>query len=347
MPRISRRDFACAALAAAASPYILTSAQAASSAAGPVDKTAGPIAVGAGVTGYTVDSIRHHSINTYWIEGREGTIAIDALWRIPEAEEAMGAFQGITGRPADTIGVIAITHPHSDHYGGLTTYRAAAGGAPAVATQAVQRVIRNDEHGFYANRLQDIPEDIPPEIPIPSVGLQDGTPLTAAGATLETHILRDNEAIETALLYHAASGTLFTGDVVNHKTTPVLYQGGLDPWIEQLKGLRTRFPDARVIAPGHGTPGDFDILVGDELAYLEFFRQQMEDELDRGGGFIGPEAETRIAIAVAEAFPDWRTSAGVPSRDALIRLNIGFTLRGWRLQAGGDASPEEFRPDNG
>ena len=157
--------------------------------------------------------------------------------------------------------------------------------------------------------------------------------------------MRDSEAIETAMLYEPEARILFTADVVNNKTTPVLYQGSIDAWIVQLRELRALAPEAATIAPGHGAPGDFDTLVAEEIAYLTTFRDQVQDELWRGGGAIPPEGVARIQAAMADAFPDWRTSAGVPSRDQLIVLNIDWTLRGWRISGAEDGGPEAFREE--
>lgn len=343
---MNRRTLLVSGAAAAATisaPFVHSVAAKSANKVGPVHPTEGAINIGDAVKGYRVDSLRHHSINAYWIKGPDGTTAIDAYWRIPEAKQALGNFAMIVGRPASNIAAIAITHPHTDHYGGLATFQAASGGAPAIASQTVHRVIRNDEHGFYANRLKDFPGDIPDEIPVPEAQIVDGKPIEVAGIVLEPTVLRDNEALETALLYAPDHKVLFTADVVNNKTTPVFYQGSIDGWLSQLRSLRRRFPEAKVIAPGHGAPGDFETLVKHEIAYLETFRGLIEEQLIHDGR-IGPDGVTRIKSAIVDAFPDWRTSAGVPTRDRLIELNIGWTLRGWRIGNGSEAGPRAFRP---
>lgn len=342
---MDRRTFllGTAATAAVTSPFIRTAFAQEVSAAGPTQPTAGAIRASERITGYTVDSVRNHSINTYFLRGAREVGIIDTLWRTPEAEEALAALPRISGEDPSAISSIAITHPHSDHYGGLSAFRAASGGAPAFTTRNVSRVIANDEHGFYANRREDFGDDIPATIAVPQPALIGGENFKVGGLQLVPRVLRGNEAIETALIYAPDERVLFTGDVVNNKTTPVFYQGGIDAWAAQLSDLRRQFPDAATIAPGHGEPGDFDTLVADELAYLTLFRDSVQSELERGGGVIGAAGIARIKTAMVEAFPDWRTSAGVPSRDRLIELNIVWTLRGWRIADTSEGSPAEFR----
>lgn len=342
---MKRRSFIALGAIGLAMPHVRTACADQAIARGPTAAPAGLIDITGRVSGYRVDSIRAHSINGYWVQSANEAFAIDAYWRIPEAKQALEAFPSKTGFSTEQINSILITHPHTDHYGGLETYRQASGNAPAFTTEAISRVIGNDEHGFYANRLEDMPGDIPQDIPVPGPGLIDATAFVAADTRFEPTILRGNEAIETALVYMPEDKVLFTADLVNNKTIPVLYQGGIDAWIDQLEALPGLYPEAEVIAPGHGAPGTFGDLVAEELSYLQTFRALLQAELERSGGSMRAEGVARVQTQMIDAFPNWRTSAGVPARDRLIELNIGWTLQGWRLSVPQGEGPRAFRPE--
>lgn len=113
---MNRRQFVTATAAAAlATPFLRPATAKAAGLTGPTEATAGAIDISDRVKGYTVGSVRNHSINTYFVKGPQGTIAIDTLWRIPEAREGLDQAPALPGRSPEDISVILITHMHSDH----------------------------------------------------------------------------------------------------------------------------------------------------------------------------------------------------------------------------------------
>ncbi len=312
-------------------------------AAEPLGPTEGPIEGAGIVRGYTTDTAGHHSVNNYWLIGPEGVVVIDGHWRLSDARRALAHLRETTDAP---IRHVLLTHPHTDHFGGIPVFldAASAAGAPAEfhAAEWTARSLAFDEQGFIANRRDQFGADFPAEIPEPTATIRDGEPFEAAGITVEPVILRQNEAIETVLFHVPAERALFTGDLVNGATLPVLYQGGLDAWIAQLEALRARFPDVETIYPGHGDPGPAEDLIAAEIAVLTAHRDLIAAALGDDGR-VDAADRAAIADAIEARFPDWRTTAGIPARRQLIARNIAWTLRGWRVEAAGAGAAREFR----
>lgn len=305
----------------------------------PLDPTEGSIERVGQISGFTSDSAGHHSVNNYWIHGEDGVVVIDAHWRLSDAERALTALRAETDAP---VRALLLTHPHTDHFGGASVFLDAAKDVAYFSTPWGTRSIRNDEQGFVANRQDQFGEDFPAEVPVPRPVIESGVPLEISGITLEPVVLRQNEAVETVVLYLAEERALFTGDLVNAATMPVFYQGGLDSWLEQLDELQRRFPSVETIYPGHGEPGDFDELLGAQIALLEAHRDLVATALD-GDGRVDDDERTRIADAIEQRFPDAKTTAGVPARRKVIDLNIDWILRGWRVTETGAGDAQEFR----
>ena len=138
-----------------------------------------------------------------------------------------------------------LTHPHTDHYGGLPVFVEAAGGdIPIYAAQATAEDIRTDKQGFIEARNELHGNDFPDKENIPNQIVEDGEEIEIGGITLQASNLPENETLVTTTYYLPEKEALFTGDLVNVKTTAFLGEGNNENWMQQLRMLLERYPEA-------------------------------------------------------------------------------------------------------
>ena len=119
-------------------------------------------------------------------------------------------------------------------------------------------------------------------------------------------------AIDELVVHLPDAGTVFTGDILFHDGTPLIWDGPVQNWLDacdRILGL-----DCAVIVPGHGPLADAQ-AVRDTAAYLTFVRD--EATARHGAGLSATEAAWDIDLG---AYADWGESER-------IALNVDAVYR--------------------
>lgn len=270
-----------------------------------------------------------HSSNTHWIETAEGVIVIDGQWVVSEAEKALREIRSI-GKPI--IGIF-VTHPHTDHVGGLGVFAEAAGrGVPIYASRITLDYLTNDRQGFIGRRHEQFGADFPAQVTLPTEIVADGDDLRLGGVTVRVLDLAENEAATTTMLHLPDQHILFSGDLVGNETTPLVGEGHVERWIEQLATLTATYPDLTIIYPGHGKPGSASALAQSQLDYLTTFRDLVTDGLtaytfDKRRREIVAAGRAAIVNEMEDRYPNHHTAAGFTERRELLMNNVDWLAR--------------------
>lgn len=266
---------------------------------------------GGAVTIHRYESPPMDAVNTYWIETDEGVVIIDAQRFLSQARYALKEVRAQTDKPI--LGIL-ITHPHTDHYGGLPIFVEAAGSdVPIYAAQITAEEMRTDRQNFIEARNELHGNDFPDheDIPNPNRIVQDGEEIEIGGLTIRANNLPENETIVTTVYYLPEEKALFVGDLVNVKTTPFLGEGNSRNWVRQLRTLLERYPEAETVYPGHGDPGSAKELLRAQIEYIETLCSLVADALTSGGE-VTPEEKENILAEMEERYPDYQTSLLLP-----------------------------------
>ncbi len=264
----------------------------------------------------------------YAIETEEGLILIDTGRLLSQARYALEELQQFD-KP---ILAILITHPHTDHFGGLPLFIEAAGGdVPIYASQITYDSIESDERGYIENRARQLGLDFPdPEdIPLPNSIVEDGQKLTIGGVDIIAYDFPTNESDTTTTYYLPEQQVMFIGDLVNGEKTPGLFEGNTNNWIDTLREIQESFPDLERVYPGHTSPDNPDELIEAQIDYIETFRNLVSEALENDQ-VVDDEEKHDIADEIERLYPDYETSFLLPG---LIDINI-------------DGVAEELRSEN-
>jgi glyoxylase-like metal-dependent hydrolase (beta-lactamase superfamily II) len=262
------------------------------------------------VSVHRYESPKMDPVNLYWLETKEGIILVDTGRFLSQAQYALAEIRAQTDK---TILGILLTHPHTDHYGGLPVFVKAAGAdVPIYASQITYDDMKTDGQGFIKVRNELHGNDFPDhdEIPLPNRIVKDGDEFQLGGLTFKVIDLPKNETIVTTLYYLPQQGALFAGDIITNKSIPFLGDGYSKNWLTQLQVLQQRYPD-QMVYHGHGEPGRARPLIKAQIEYIETLRNLVAKALSTGISITSEEKEAIVA-QMEKRYPDYRSSLVLP-----------------------------------
>lgn len=249
--------------------------------------------------------------SSFWIDGPEGVVLIDAQFLPSAAEEAIAAAERATGKK---VVAAIVLHANPDKFNGTATLQ--AHGAKVVTSSQVLALIPE----VFAVRTASFGErykaEWPRETPRPDSFGEATTELRLAGLTLKAHVL--GAGCSEAHVVVEWEGHVFVGDLVANGSHSWLEIGRTDAWLQRLDEIAALSPG--FVHPGRGKSGGPELLAA-EREYLQAVIELVAAE--RPTMPVDPEAIARVRAELERRYPNYRFP---------VFLEIGLPAE-WRRQA--------------
>lgn len=174
------------------------------------------------------------------------------------------------------------THVHVDHLLGNAAFR--ADHPQFVGHAQLNESLARSREFFLRNYGGDLDA---PASAAQLIGAQRTVPLNGelqidlGGRTLVLHAWPSAHTDCDLSVYDPASGTLWTGDLLFVRRTPVV-DGSVRGWLKVIRALAAQPPPRRFV-PGHGEPGtDLAAALASERGYLQLLVDQVGTAIAHG-----------------------------------------------------------------
>ena len=254
--------------------------------------------------------------NAGLIVGDGQSLLVDTLFDLHLTREMLDAMSPITG--TTPIGWLVNTHANGDHCYGNSLVP----DVPIVASEAAAAEMVEVPPALMASLVAAVP-DVDPLLgnwidrafgPYDFEGIELVPPThtfsviftpRVGGREVVLHEVGPAHTAGDVIAHVPDAGVVFTGDILFHRGTPIMWAGPIENWIAACDRIIHLGPT--VVVPGHGAVTDL-AGVAETRAYLTFVRDEVTARHDAGmdyldavhdidlGEFAGLEAPGRIVV---------------------------------------------------
>ncbi|MBI5793049.1 MAG: MBL fold metallo-hydrolase [Rhodocyclales bacterium] len=286
----------------------------------PVQRVADDVYVIPGVLADASSANRGRVVNTGFIVGRDGVIVVDSGANHGHGEAILATVASVTGKP---VALLINSHPHPQNVLGNSAF--AARGIPILATAATAAAmrarcpdcLRSLERSVGAEVMAATRIQLPDRVAASEVREVAGRRLTLLHAG---HGHTEGDLV----LFDAASGVLFAGDLVYRGQVPHLSESDTAGWLASLQPLR-ELP-VRTLVPGRGPVG-----TAADLAPIGRYLLQLRQRV-AAAYRDGRSADEAIALADLPEFSSWQ---GYAERHGRNVQHVYFEIERDDLNGGG------------
>ncbi len=244
-----------------------------------------------GDVGVYISPVRTFSTASYWIEGEEKLVMIDAQFLPKEAVAAVDLAERSTGKKVSTMIVL---HPNPDKFNGTAELQRR--GIRVVTSSQVAALIPAVHDIRWDWFGAEYAPDYPRVAARPDGSFEQTQSVVVDGVPLTLHVLgRGASGAHVVVQYRNA---VFVGDLVNPQNHAWLELGLIGEWLARLDEIRAMKPSA--VYPGRGAHGGVE-LIDRQASYLTRVRDIVRDSMSAGE--LGAFTKLRLQWKIESEFP--------------------------------------------
>jgi glyoxylase-like metal-dependent hydrolase (beta-lactamase superfamily II) len=257
--------------------------------------------------------------NAGFVVTESGVVVIDALGTPKLGKRLIATIRKVTSQP---IRYLIITHNHPDHAYGAVAFRE-LGGVTIIAHPGTLDYLGSDRlarslayrRTFIAPDMEGF-QAVEPDFLV-RVPRYENYSFRAGEQTFRVYNTGHHHSHGDLVVYQENAGIVWISDLAFNDRVTFIGDGSSNEAIESLDWLKTAFPEAKLMVPGHGSAQTPPFPMIDRTRdYIQRMRDLMAQAVEEGLGM-------QEAVDQAE-LPDWQK---VRLYDLNQRPNANFIFR--------------------
>jgi metallo-beta-lactamase class B len=170
-----------------------------------------------------------------------GTVLVDTPWNDANTSTLLALAKRVSPRP---VKLALITHTHPDRIGGIRT------------------LLRRHIRVWSTKKTADLAAAAGYPRPAPKLKAVS-TSIRFGSTTLVSYFPGEGHSVDNIVVWLPATRVLFAGCLVKEKAATSIgntADANLKQWPATLRRLEAKFPQARIVVPGHGRWGDRSLI---------------------------------------------------------------------------------------
>ncbi len=253
-----------------------------------------------------------------------GVVVIDSLGTPKLGQRMIAAIKSVTDKP---IKYLILTHNHPDHSYGAVAFRK-LGGVTIIGHEGTLDYIRSDQidssvafrRSFIINDMQGF-DGVKPDIMISGKRFSKYD-LKFGERTIHIYNVGQHHSYGDLIVHFKEDDVLWISDLAFNQRTTFMGDGDSSQAIETQSWVLTRFPDANLMIPGHGSAQIKPFpMISKTQSYMKRLREMMLEA-------IAKDVDLLQAVKQAD-FEDWKN---VRLYNLNHRSNANFVYRELELE---------------